>query len=45
MDLEKKSTYSYAMNKMGAGGTSGTERTVSYMSAIFDIAEKEFASL
>ncbi|WPH02266.1 beta-lactamase/transpeptidase-like protein [Acrodontium crateriforme] len=35
MDLENKMTFSYSMNKMGAG-TGGTPRTISYATAVYE---------
>ncbi|KAK3703006.1 hypothetical protein LTR37_014736 [Vermiconidia calcicola] len=39
MDLDKKMTISYVMNKMGAG-TVGNPRTVGYIEAIYDCVDK-----
>ena len=35
MDLENRMTFSYSMNKMGAG-TGGTRRTISYAEAVYE---------
>ena len=35
MDLGRKSTFTYAMNKM-AGGTTGSPRTLTYLKAYYD---------